>query len=104
MGVADSEVFDFVCTQLEQLTSLDRLEARGTVRLAVKEAGFDARTVSPGDMAVIVQKLLPRELTARGVEDGEGTCARIASEVGAMTVAPTTDTPDAVFQRLGGEA
>ena len=34
-------VFDHVCDGVERGTSLDRLQSRGTVRLALKEAGLE---------------------------------------------------------------
>ena len=39
----DSAAFEFACGQLETGTSLDRLAARGTVRIALKQAGLEAR-------------------------------------------------------------
>lgn len=102
--MADSEAFDFVCDQLEQATSLDRLAARGTVRLALKQAGLEARTVAPDEMAVVVEKLLPKELVTRGVEGGEAVCARIRQGLGGLSPTKSVETPDAVFRRLGGGA
>jgi len=102
--MADSAAFDFVCGELERGTSLDRLEARGTVRLALKEAGLEARSVSPDQIAVVVEKLLPSELEARGIGDAAALCARIRSGLGSVARDATVETPDAVFQRLGGSA
>ena len=45
--MADSAAFTFVCTTLEESTALDKLEARGTIRLALKEAGLDGEN-APG--------------------------------------------------------
>lgn len=100
--MADSEVFDFVCGELETRTSLDRLEARGTVRLTLKQAGLDARTVDAKQMGVAVSKVLAGELKTRGVEDAERHCAAIETGLGQMSVTPSAETPEAVFERLGG--
>jgi hypothetical protein len=43
--MAESKAFDFVCSELERRTSMTRLEARGTVRIALKDAGLAADTV-----------------------------------------------------------
>jgi hypothetical protein len=102
--MADSEAFDFVCDQLEQATALDRLAARGTVRIALKQAGLEARTVSPDEMAVVVEKLLPKELATRGVDGGESVCGRIKQGLTSLAPGKAADTPDAVFRRLGGGA
>ncbi len=79
--MAGSSAFEWLCTALEESTTLERLEARGTVRIALKEAGLEPRTVTPGELRVVVQKIMPRELRNRGVAersralrpDGRGT-------------------------------
>ena len=100
--MADSAAFDFVCSQLEERTELDRLAARGTVRLALKQAGLDPHAVTPDQMAVVVDKLLPAELETRGIGDGPALCASLVTGVRALSTADEPETPDAVFQRLGG--
>ena len=100
--MADSEVFDFVCDALEKRTSLDRLEARGTVRIMLKQAGLDARSVDVEQMCVVVDRLLPRELESRGVEDSAQHCSAIGSQLGTLEVSSRSETPEAVFERLGG--
>jgi hypothetical protein len=101
--MADSVAFDCVCEHLEAHTSLDRLEARGTVRLTLKQAGLDARDVTPGQLEVAVEKLLPGELSARGVEDTSSVCSAISAKL--RTLGPeagASDSPEDVFRRLGG--
>jgi hypothetical protein len=72
--MAISEAFEWLCQQVEEATPFDRLESRGTVRLAIKEAGLDARTVSFAETAVLVKRVLPLELQRRGIEDGDSFC------------------------------
>lgn len=100
--MAESAAFDFVCDRLEQGTSLDRLAVRGTVRIALKQAGLEARSVTPDQMSVVVEKILPGELATRGVDGGEAICGTIRSGLAGIASGPQADTPDAVFQRLGG--
>jgi len=101
--MAEAEAFDFVCRELEERTSFDRLEARGTVRLALKQAGLDAGGVTPDEMGVVLERVLPAELKSRGVEDPESVCRAIAPGLGGLaTDGAAADTPDAVFRRLGG--
>ncbi len=100
--MADSPAFDFVCTKLETLTDLDRLAARGTVRLALKQAGLEARTVTSEQMRVVLERVLPPELATRGIEDGGPTCTEIAAGLGSLDASGEPETPDAVFKRLGG--
>jgi len=100
--MADSRAFDFVCEQLEEGTSLDRLAARGTVRLALKHAGLEARSVTPDQMAVVVARILPEELSSRGIESSASVCAAIGADLQHLEAGDIAETPDAVFQRLGG--
>jgi hypothetical protein len=101
--MAESQAFDFVCDQLEQGTLLDRLAARGTVRLALKQAGLEAGTVTPDQMVVVVERVLPAELSSRGI-DADAVCSAIRSGLRGMASGPAMETPDAVFKRLGGGA
>jgi hypothetical protein len=100
--MADSASFDFACGELERSTTLDRLESRGTVRLALKETGLEARSVTPNQMAAVLDKVLPKELTSRGVENADSICTMIAKALSQMRDEVAMDTPEAVFQRLGG--
>ena len=101
--MADSAAFDFVCEQLQQETSLDRLEARGTVRLALKQAGLEARSVTPDQMTVVVDKVLPGELESRGIEQAAALCQQVAQGLSGVDAGEAAvEAPDEVFRRLGG--
>ena len=100
--MADSAVFDFVCDKLERSAKMDRLAVRGTVRIALKNAGLEARSVTTQQMGVVLERLLPAELGSRGVEGGEAICSAIRSGLASVAQGAAVDTPDAVFQRLGG--
>lgn len=102
--MSDVSVFGFVCDQIERATSLSQLEARGTVRLALKAAGIDAKSVSAEQMKVVLGKVMPRELDSRGCENAERLCSEIVERMaGRSFAAPGAgDSPEAVFARLGG--
>lgn len=100
--MADSPAFELAAQVLERDTRLDRLEARGTVRLLLKAAGLDSRGVTPDQMATVVAKLLRRELEARGVEAGDSVCAALGRQLGGLETSHAVETPEAVFARLGG--
>ena len=102
--MADTRAFDLVCEQLEAGTPLDRLEARGTVRLALKKAGLEARSITPEQMVVVVSRILPEELSNRGVEGASNLCASISADLQSSEAGDLSETPDAVFRRLGGTA
>ena len=99
--MTEARAFDHVSEELEATTALSQLEARGTVRLALKSAGFEARTITSAQMETVVQRVLPAELVSRGVEDAPAVCERIASSLGAIEDEVTADSPEAVFERLG---
>ena len=54
-AVSDSPVFDRTCDELEQRTTLDRLAARGTVRIALKSAGLEVTSVDAAQMGVVLR-------------------------------------------------
>lgn len=102
--MADSPAFALVCDHLERATSLARPAARGTVRLALKEAGFDAESVSPTQMMVVTEKVLPAELRALRISDVDGHCSTIRARLKRLQagVKPgDAQSPEAVFARLG---
>lgn len=96
-------IFEFVAEQLQVSTDLEKLEARGTVRIALKAAGLDARSVTKEQMAVMLQRAMPSELASRGVDDAERICQGLVSRLKDFAVAaPSTgESPEDVFRRLG---
>ena len=100
--MATSNVFEFVCERLEQLTSFNRLEARGTVRIALQAAGLNADAVTPAQMGVVVARTLPHELSTRGIADVGGLCRTIANGLAGFESGPARASADDVFRRLGG--
>ena len=96
--------FEFVAARLEQRTEFDSVEARGTVRLALKEAGLDARTVTASQIAVVVERLLPYELRSRGVAEGERIARAILADLKGFRAADpeAPESPEDVFRRLAG--
>jgi len=99
--MAEKALFDSLCEALEELTSLDRLEARGTVRLSLKQAGLEPRGVTASQMAVMAQKVLPTELASRGIEHADRVCEQLVEGLGKVETAPAVESPESVFERLG---
>jgi hypothetical protein len=98
-------LFDIAAERLEESTDMDRLAARGTLRLAVKEAGLDLQSLSLAQLRAVFEKLMPRELEARGASNAAAICTAVMNDVAsiASTVDLTTsDSPDEIFKRLGG--
>ena len=102
--MADSIAFSVAAETLENLTELDRLESRGTIRIALKQAGFDARSIPASQLCAVVEKVLPAELDSRGVQDFATVCRAIADALSRTAEEPeTANAPESVFARLGGE-
>jgi len=98
-----ASIFDFVSDELERLTSLGKLEARGTVRLALKAAGLDARTVTTEQMVATLEKVMPSEVRARGVKDADQVCRTLVTALVAAhptSGAKNVESPEAIFRRL----
>jgi len=104
--MADSAAFTWVCDELQRATRLSELEARGTVRLALKQAGLEARHTTPGEMAVLLEKVLPAELAQRAVENAAGLCRDLATRLRSQGLEDAGDAAriESVFRRLGGGA
>jgi hypothetical protein len=101
--MASPTAFEWVCAELERLTFLDTLEARGTVRISLKEAGLDARSASPRQLSVVVGRILGRELRVRGIENADEVCDALALGLASQGSAPSLgESPEEVFKRLGG--
>jgi hypothetical protein len=102
MSLANSQSFEFVCDELEARSELDRLAARGTVRIALKLAGLKASTVTAEQMRVVLERVIPKELTARGIENGDALSSALSSGLDQVETTIPTEDPEAVFKRLGG--
>lgn len=101
--MAGSRIFEWACEELEKTSSLKKLEARGTIRLALKEAGLEAARVTRQQMDVVAERILPGELRNRGVKDADAICSALASGLRDLRLSEGDDareTPEDVFDRL----
>ena len=100
-----TDLFDLAAEKLEGATDMDRLAARGTLRIALKEAGLDPHKLTIPQLRAVFEKLMPKELDARGVSDAAKKCKatmdEIARSADAIDIESSTS-PDDVFKRLGG--
>ncbi|HME71793.1 MAG TPA: hypothetical protein VKM54_18255 [Myxococcota bacterium] len=62
--MADSVAFDRACELLKQHTTFSEIEARGTVRLALKTAGQNPKTVGKTERMRAVRSALEPERAA----------------------------------------
>ena len=101
----DAALFDFAAERLEYHTGLDRLAARGTLRIALKSAGLDTKSLKVDQLSVVFEKLMPGELERRGVRDTALVCGAVISDLAnspTPTDANSSDDVDGIFSRLGG--
>ena len=101
--MADSKTFEWVCRELEEATDFSQIEARGTVRIALKKSGLTAATASSVQMQVMVKRVLPDELRRRGYAEGQTVCDGLALRLKDQNFEESGDaeSPEDVFARLG---
>lgn len=95
--------FDVAAQKLEQHTGFSQLEARGTLRIAVKSAGLDPKSLTLGKLGAVFEKLMPGELERRGVSDIAGACAAVMRNLENVPIAATdssSSNPDDILHRL----
>ncbi len=95
-------VFDWTCAQVEEATELNALETRGTLRIALKNAGLEAASVSADEMKILLNRVIPRELEVRAVENAASLCASLADRLDRQSFeSASRESAEAVFARLG---
>jgi len=98
-----TSIFDLAADELERRSDFEKLEARGTVRLALKGAGLDPRDVTASQMAVVFTRVMPKELAARGISNPESICEAVVAALKSAHVesdAGNGSSPEEVFRRL----
>lgn len=100
----NSPVFEWVAHELEAATALSRLEARGTVRLALQELGLTVRGVARSPMQFTLDRVLPRLLKSRNIADADAVCQRISKDLASADLPLGHESPEDIFARLGGDS
>ncbi len=96
-------LFDVAAQKLERHTGFSELEARGTLRIAVKAAGLDPKSLALDELRVVFEKLMPAELEMRGVSNSASVCTAAMRDLADAPIAAaqsTSTSPDDVFRRL----
>jgi hypothetical protein len=99
----DAALFDFAAERLEHHTGFDRLEARGTLRIALKAAGLAPNNVTGAQLQVVFEQVMPGELDSRGISDVPDVCAAVIADLasgGASAEDAAAASPDEIFRRL----
>ena len=96
-------IFDWVAQAVETETTLSRLEARGTLRLALKAAGVAPERATRREFEVVLKAVAPKHLHACSVRDADAVCTRILGALRSAVVvedAQSGDSPEDVFGRF----
>ena len=56
--------------------------------------------MTPEQMSVVTERILPGELRKRGLEDAGGICGALTSGLRQLEVGAAPDSPEEVFKRL----
>jgi len=98
--MAGSAAFEAVCSELAGFPNMDRWTARGTLQLALMDAGLEASNASAEQLMIVVDRLLPRQLQSHAGADVNAICTRLR-DVLSLLPASKGDSPEAVFARMG---
>lgn len=94
-------LFDVVADALEANSALSRLEARGTVRLVLREAGLEPAQLTQQYAVALAEKMLPGALRDRGIDAPDRVCAAVVGAVRASRAgAEDAHRPETLFERL----
>jgi hypothetical protein len=99
----DAAIFDIAAERLEHHSGFDRLEARGTLRIALKIAGLTAKSITAAQLSVVFEKVMPGELETRGVSDAAAVCRAVVDDLvntPSPAEAESSGDLDAIFRRL----
>ena len=99
----DATLFDLVAERLEHHSELNRIESRGTLRIALKSAGIEPKSLAIDELRVVFAKLMPGELEQRGMSEAAAVCSAVMDDVTDSPEAAEADRsnkPDDVFRRL----
>jgi hypothetical protein len=100
--MSTSPVFEWLSSEIAKRTTCGLPQSRGTVRLALKDAGLEPRTLNKEQALVIVERLLPRELELRGVSNASALCAELGQALQKLKLEPAgPESAESIFSRLG---
>jgi hypothetical protein len=96
-----SDTFTIVAEKIDESTQLGRLESRGTLRIALKKAGLDAKSLGLADLEAVFAKVMPGELKAVGCADADAVCDAIMTSLHRDVPESATHSSDEIMRRLG---
>ncbi len=97
-----SEPFEQAGKLLAALSTLTGPQARGCIRLALKDGGLDAKDVTPRELSVVFKALMPKRLAGQGFSGDEAKtiCEKIEGVLGTLQSTTTSTAASTMFDRL----
>lgn len=99
--MAGSAAFEAICAELANTAGMDRWTARGTLQLALMDAGLESTTATAAQLGIVVERLLPRQLQSHGGVNVDALCKRLRDVLAVLPEATAEGAADEVFARLG---
>ena len=101
-----NSAFEQASELVTEQTSLTGPQARGAIRLALKDGGLDAKSVTSAQLSVVFQKLMPARLRGQGLtpEDADGICQKVVVALGAQVLTIPEPPAASMFARLDDAA
>lgn len=98
--MADNAVFGLASERLQEASGLEGVVARGTLRLALRDAGLDSKHVTREQMEVVLDRVMPAMLERRGIQDPDDVCIEVVQSLQVLqgAVAPP-DAPESFVLR-----
>lgn len=96
-------LFDWFADRIVLRTSLSRVEARGMLRVVLRECGLPVETLAPAQLRPVVQRMLGPALQRVKVAYTDAVCESLLKDL-EESPAPSSAGEDAaaVFGRMGG--
>lgn len=101
--MSGSPAFEWLCSELQQRTNLTQVQARGTVRLMLSEAGLDPNHLRKNQLLVLIERQLLTELKKRRIIHLDILAGELAARLRmtALDESQQPTDPETVFSRLG---
>lgn len=93
-------LFDSMAEVIEQRTGLNNLVSRGCLRKGLKRAGLDAASVTPDQLGVVMERVMPDVLKRQGIDESDEVCADLATSARQLSGAGSAESAESVFRRL----
>jgi hypothetical protein len=99
--VSASACFDWVCDRVTERTELSRSEARGLLRVVLRDFGFSPERVTRAQLTLVITRSLASAMARVKVPSPKTVCEELARDLANADIGDTPEDAAAVFARLG---